>query len=101
VSGTPERSCIGCGRKATPVVLERITRRADGSLLVGRREPGRGAWICAGSTACFDEAVRRKALERAFRTPVTNTEIKSLRARLHGAVPSRGAGSTSTEADEQ
>ena len=50
----PERSCIGCGRKAAPAALDRITRRPDGSLGVGRREPGRGAWICAGSTACFD-----------------------------------------------
>ena len=43
--------------------------------------------MCAGSTACFDQAVKRKAFDRAFRIPVTNTEIESLRARLYGAAP--------------
>ena len=92
---------MGCGRKAAPGELDRITRRPDGSLVVGRREPGRGAWICTGSTACFDQAIRRKALERALRIPVTNTEIKSLRARLYGAAPEGAQDRPSTEADEQ
>lgn len=87
MSGNPERSCVGCGRKAAPEKLDRIARRPDGSLGVGRREPGRGAWICSGQVACFDQAVKRKALERAFRIPVTNTDIESLRARLYGAAP--------------
>lgn len=87
MSGKPERSCIGCGRKTTPDQLDRIARRPDGSLGVGRREPGRGAWICSGDVACFTLAVKRKALDRAFRTPVTNTEIERLRARLYGAAP--------------
>ncbi|MGZ4756176.1 MAG: YlxR family protein [Acidimicrobiia bacterium] len=100
VSGQPERSCIGCGRKAAPAALDRIARLPDGSLGVGRREPGRGAWICSGSTRCFDQAVRRKAFERALRRPVTNTEIESLRARLYGAAPP-GAQDRPSGAEEQ
>jgi len=68
-------------------VLDRIARRPDGTIAAGRHEPGRGAWLCAGSTACFDRAVKRRAFERALRTPVTNTDIEGLRARLYGAAP--------------
>lgn len=57
--------------------------------------------MCAGSTACFDQAVRRKALERAFRSPVTNTEIKSLRARLYGAAPEGAQDRPSTGVEKQ
>ena len=99
--GRTERSCVGCGRKAAPEELDRIARRPDGSLGVGRREPGRGAWICSGSTACFDQAVRRKALERSFRSPVTNTEIERLRARLYGAAPHGAQERPPTGAGEQ
>jgi predicted RNA-binding protein YlxR (DUF448 family) len=68
-------------------VLDRIARRPDGTIAAGRREPGRGAWLCSGSPACFDRAVKRRAFERALRTPVTNTDIEGLRARLYGAAP--------------
>ena len=69
---------------STPDRLDRIARRPDGSLAVGRAEPGRGAWLCGGSAECFDQAVRRRALERALRTPLETDDIESLRARLYG-----------------
>ena len=78
----PERTCIGCRRKASPAGLVRIARRPDGSLAVGRGEPGRGAWLCAGSAACFDAAVQRKALGRALRCEVSGHELAWLRERL-------------------
>jgi predicted RNA-binding protein YlxR (DUF448 family) len=78
----PERTCIGCRRKAGPAGLVRIARSASGSLAVGRCEPGRGAWLCAGSEACFDAAVRRKAFGRALRSEVPGRELVWLRERL-------------------
>jgi predicted RNA-binding protein YlxR (DUF448 family) len=78
----PERTCIGCRRKASPAGLTRIARTPSGSLAVGRREPGRGAWLCTGSAACFDAAVRRKALGRALRCEVSGHELAWLRERL-------------------
>ena len=78
----PERTCVGCRRKASPAGLVRIVRRPDGSLAVGRGEPGRGAWICAGSEACFDAAVARKAFGRALRSEVPGHELARLRERL-------------------
>jgi predicted RNA-binding protein YlxR (DUF448 family) len=78
----PERTCIGCRRKSGPNSLVRIARRPDGSLAVGRGEPGRGAWLCAGSQACFDTAVRRRAFGRALRAEVSEQELTWLRERL-------------------
>ena len=78
----PERTCIGCRRKAGPSGLVRVARRPDGSLSVGRHEPGRGAWLCAGSAACFDAAVRRRAFGRALRCEVSGHDLAWLRERL-------------------
>jgi predicted RNA-binding protein YlxR (DUF448 family) len=78
----PERTCIGCRRTTSPAGLVRITRTPSGSLAVGRGEPGRGAWLCAGSEACFESAVKRKALERALRCEVPGHELAWLRGRL-------------------
>jgi predicted RNA-binding protein YlxR (DUF448 family) len=88
----PERTCIGCRRKAGPSRLVRIARRPDGSLATGRNEPGRGAWLCAGSVACFDAAVRRRALTRALRCEVPAQDLVWLRERLlnEGASTSNG-----------
>ena len=72
----PARTCIGCRRRAGQHDLVRLVRRADGSLVVDRHGPGRGAWLCAGSLeSCAREARRRKAYTRAFRTPVDGPAI--------------------------
>jgi predicted RNA-binding protein YlxR (DUF448 family) len=63
--------------------LVRIRATAAG-LEVGAG-PGRGAWLCrAHPVACLDEAQRRKAVERALRTPMGTDDIEGLRARLFG-----------------
>ena len=77
-----ERTCIGCRRKSGPNGLVRIARRPDGSLAVGRGEPGRGAWLCTGSVACFDAAEQRRAFSRALRSEVSGQELVWLRERL-------------------
>jgi len=61
----------------------RIARAADGTLSVGLG-PGRGAWLCRppATAACFERAVRRRALERALRIRLTAEDIAALRARL-------------------
>jgi predicted RNA-binding protein YlxR (DUF448 family) len=79
---TPERTCIGCRRKSGPAGLARVARHSSGSLAVGRSAPGRGAWLCAGSEACFDAAVRRRAFGRALRCDVPAHELERLRGRL-------------------
>jgi hypothetical protein len=81
MSSAPRRTCIGCRRVAAPGELVRVARRPDGSLAVGRHEPGRGAWLCA-SPGCFDLAVRRRALGRALRTAVTEDQVALVRGKL-------------------
>jgi len=93
----PERTCIGCRRKAGPAGLVRVARRPDGSVAVGRAEPGRGAWLCAGSAACFDAAVRRRAFGRALRCEVPAHELEQLRGKLLSEGVSASNGPTGRE----
>jgi len=69
----PERTCVGCGRKAAAGELVRL-RILSGSVAVDReRAGGRGAWLHA-APACLAEAVRRKGFARAFRGAVAVDE---------------------------
>jgi predicted RNA-binding protein YlxR (DUF448 family) len=79
---------------AGPLGLVRVARHPDGSLAVGRTEPGRGAWLCAGSAACFDAAVRRRAFPRALRCEVSGHDLVWLRERLLSEAASASNGPT-------
>ncbi|MGI8758203.1 MAG: YlxR family protein [Acidimicrobiales bacterium] len=78
------RTCIGCRRLAPCEELTRVIRRFDGTLEVGRALPGRGAWVCAGSVACVDQAERRRAFDRALRGPIVAGAARVLREEAHG-----------------
>lgn len=54
----------------------------------GERQ-GRGAYLCR-RRSCLDRALQRKALQRAFRTPVVIDEHVILAALADGAEGSRG-----------
>jgi predicted RNA-binding protein YlxR (DUF448 family) len=66
----PERTCIGCGRKAPQRSLVRFVA-PDGVLQrdEARRALGRGAYTCARA-ACFERAVSRRAFSRVLRRTV-------------------------------
>ena len=51
----------------------------DGTLVVGRTRPGRGAWLCAGSDECMARAARRQSFGRALRAPVADEAVHALR----------------------
>ncbi len=72
----PERTCVGCRRKASPSRLVRCALTPEGPRL-GRSAAGRGAWVC--SLACFDLAVRRRAFDRAWRRVVGPEALATLR----------------------
>jgi predicted RNA-binding protein YlxR (DUF448 family) len=73
---------VGCRRVADPHDLVRIARAPDDTVSVGAA-PGRGAWLCASTTAgCFEQAVGRRVLEQALRTRLSAAELASLRAKL-------------------
>ena len=55
---------------------------ADGDLVPGSGQGGRGAWVCAGSVACLNLAERRRAFDRAFGRPVDISAVDRLRRTL-------------------
>jgi predicted RNA-binding protein YlxR (DUF448 family) len=65
--------------------MVRVVRVADGSLVVGRSVPGRGAWLCREAPDCVDQAIRRKAFERALRGPVSREDMEMVREALQGS----------------
>jgi predicted RNA-binding protein YlxR (DUF448 family) len=77
--------CIGCRSRAPAGTLTRVARQADGSLVVDREAPGRGAWLCREPTTggvsaqCLAAAAHRDAFRRAFKTAVTPESWKTLR----------------------
>ena len=77
---TPIRTCVGCRQPRTQLELHRCALAPDGSPLVSRTAPGRGAWICG--TGCLDAARTARGFERAWRRPVPPHVLDELRALL-------------------
>jgi uncharacterized protein len=71
---TPERTCVGCGRKAPQLELLRFVA-VDGTLRPdpSGRLPGRGAYTHR-RLACFERAAARRAFSRTLRRNVTIPE---------------------------
>ena len=61
------RTCVACRTRRPQRALVRLRRRPDGVVVpaVGRRTRGRSAYLCP-ARACFEQAQRRRALERAL-----------------------------------
>ena len=75
----PQRTCIACRRTAAKRELVRVVRGVDGEIVVdptGKRA-GRGAYICR-NRACWDLALKRKALEHALRTTLNQANLAML-----------------------
>jgi predicted RNA-binding protein YlxR (DUF448 family) len=64
----PERSCVGCGRKAPKRELYRFVA-PSGELTPAAAEAGRGAYTCR-RLSCFERAVARRAFNRTLRRTV-------------------------------
>jgi hypothetical protein len=74
----PLRTCIGCGQVEPKRAMVRIVRTPDAGVQVdatGKRS-GRGAYIHPRAE-CWQNALKRGALERALETTLT-TEEKNL-----------------------
>ena len=64
----PLRTCVGCRATGPRSALLRVVVDREGTLLVdvGRRMPGRGAWLHP-DPGCLEKAERRRAFGRALR----------------------------------
>ena len=68
MTGTPIRSCVGCGRRAPQSELIRFVAE-NGRLVPGASRPGRGAYTCR-RLACYERAVAGRAFNRTLRRTV-------------------------------
>ncbi|MGB9723221.1 MAG: RNase P modulator RnpM [Chloroflexia bacterium] len=76
----PERTCVACRRREAKRGLIRVVRTPEGQVEVDPtgRKPGRGAYLCP-HPACWEEALKRRALNRALRVVLTSEEVERLR----------------------
>lgn len=74
----PERTCVGCRNKRRQDELVRCAVTADGSPVISRTAPGRGAWLCRGQVQCLQQAIKRHGFERAWKRPIGTAEHESL-----------------------
>lgn len=81
----PMRTCIGCGTSKPKKELIRIVLSGEGEILLDKtgRANGRGAYLC-DDPACLQRAIKRKALNRAFRTQVPEDAAVQLTDQLGG-----------------
>jgi predicted RNA-binding protein YlxR (DUF448 family) len=79
----PQRTCIGCRTVRPKRDLIRIVRTPAGEILLDPtgKQSGRGAYLCP-DTACMEQALRKKQLERALEAAITPEIIDRLRDEL-------------------
>jgi uncharacterized protein len=67
----PVRTCVACRMEAGKRVMVRIVRLAEGGAAVDQtgHASGRGAYLHRDA-GCIEIARKRKALERALKTPI-------------------------------
>ena len=75
----PMRQCLGCREMKPKRELIRVVRSPEGeiSLDFKGKAPGRGAYIYP-APACLKQAIKAKALERAFSTQIPEAVYEKL-----------------------
>ncbi|HEY7599802.1 MAG TPA: YlxR family protein [Candidatus Limnocylindrales bacterium] len=89
----PLRTCVACRTARPKRELVRIVRAPSGEVMLDNsgRAAGRGAYLCADG-ACWPQALRKSAIERALSTPLP----AALRAQLEQGQPVTGEGAHGT-----
>ena len=77
------RQCVGCGERKPKKELLRIVVTSDGEAAADPtgRVNGRGAYICP-KQECLRIAIRRKALERALGTEISEAAYDAIMKEL-------------------
>ena len=79
------RMCVACREMKPKKELIRVVRTPEGEIVAdetGRRN-GRGAYLCRAE-ACFNKAVKTRALERALEQPLSEEVAAYLRQVITG-----------------
>jgi predicted RNA-binding protein YlxR (DUF448 family) len=81
----PERTCVGCRRRAPKPQLLRLVAGDEGIVRAdpGAVLPGRGAYVHR-DPACLEDALRRGAIARALRTSLDERGAATLKADIEG-----------------
>ena len=79
----PMRQCTGCREMKPKRELIRVVRAPDGGISLDFRgkAPGRGAYVCP-NRECLQRAIKSRALERAFDTPIPQEIYEALTAQM-------------------
>lgn len=82
----PLRKCVGCNEMKPKKDLIRIVKPAEGDVFVDvtGKANGRGAYICK-DVNCLAAARKKKQLERAFKTNISEEVYKKLEGELQDA----------------
>ncbi len=76
----PQRTCVACRQVLAKRQLVRIVRTPSGRVELDAtgKGAGRGAYLCP-RRSCWEEAVRRRRLQRALKTPLAEEDAAALR----------------------
>jgi len=76
---TPQRKCIACQDRDAKKQLIRIVKNKEDKIFLDPtgKANGRGAYICK-DTECLQKAIKSKALNRAFKTDVSQEVYENL-----------------------
>jgi predicted RNA-binding protein YlxR (DUF448 family) len=98
--GTPRRTCVVCRSTTAKRTLHRIVRSPAGTVAYDPtgKAAGRGAYLC-GQSACLDQAVRRRSIQRALKVTDTAAADAAVEA-LKNQVLSESAGQPATRSSE-
>jgi predicted RNA-binding protein YlxR (DUF448 family) len=84
----PQRTCIACRRTDPKRALVRLVRDGEGRVRIDAtgKQAGRGAYLCH-DPACWDQALRRRGLERALRVEALVGEDRAQLEQFAQALP--------------
>ena len=79
----PMRQCLGCREMKPKKEMIRVVRSPEGEISLDFRGKanGRGAYVCPNQD-CLKKAVRGRALEKAFSSPIPEEVYDRLRAEM-------------------
>lgn len=83
IKKVPIRKCINCGEQSTKKELIRIVKNKDNQVFVDfkGKENGRGAYVC--NLECFEGAIKKKALSRAFKMEISKETYEKIKEDLN------------------
>ena len=81
----PMRMCVACREMRPKKELIRVVRTPEGEIVADEtgRKNGRGAYLCR-TEACFNKALKIRALERALEQPLSEAAVDALRQVIAG-----------------